>query len=261
MIPLSPAALVSALNALPPDAVWAMMVVAAFGGVLAMLAAFGRAGLYAFVVVAVIAANLQVLKVVPFLLLPGPVAEGTVVFAATYLATDILAEHEGAAAARKAVWLGFAAHLLMTVLMILALGYRPLGEAEAGEGLAWALPFHGHLAALFTPAPALFVAGMTSYLVSQLIDIRLFTAIGAATGGRALWLRNTASTAISALIDSALFSTLAFVVFAEHPVPWDVLMRTYILGTWLVRVGLAVLDTPAMYLAGRLVPRHRRLRR
>jgi hypothetical protein len=258
MIPLSPATLVSALNALPPDAVWAMMVLAAFGGVLAMLAAFGRAGLFVFVAVAVIAANLQVLKVVPFLVLPGPVAEGTVVFAATYLATDILAEHYGARAARKAVWLGFAAHLMMTVLMILALGYRPLGTEEAGEGLAWALPFHAHLSALFTPAPALFVAGMTSYLASQLIDIRLFTAIGAATGGRALWLRNTASTALSALLDSALFSSLAFVVFAEHPVPWDVLLRTYILGTWLVRVGLAVLDTPAMYLAGALVPERRR---
>lgn len=258
MIPLSPIALVSALNAQPPDAVWVMMMLAAFGGVLAMLAAFGRAGLFVFVAVAVIAANLQVLKVVPFVMLPGPVAEGTVVFAATYLATDILAEHYGAAAARRAVWLGFAAHLMMTVLMILALGYRPLTPEQAGEDLAWALPFHAHLSALFTPAPALFVAGMTSYLASQLIDIRLFTAIGAATQGRALWLRNTASTALSALIDSALFSTLAFVVFAEHPVPWDVLVRTYILGTWLVRVGLAVLDTPAMYLAGSLVPERRR---
>jgi uncharacterized integral membrane protein (TIGR00697 family) len=253
MVPLSPAGLVAALNALAPDAVWALMVLAAFGGVLAMLAAFGRSGLYVFVAVAVIAANLQVLKVVPFVLLPGPVAEGTVVFSATYLATDILAEHYGAGAARRAVWLGFAAHLMMTTLMLLALGYRPLEAEAAGEALGWALPYHGHLAALFTPAPALFAAGMTSYLASQLLDIRLFTALRLATGGRALWLRNTASTVISALIDNTLFSTLAFVVFAADPVPWDVLWRTYILGTWLVRCGLAVADTPAMYLAGRLV--------
>jgi hypothetical protein len=257
VLPLSPAALVAALNALPPDAIWALMALAAFGSVLAMLAAFGHSGLVVFIAVAVIAANLQVLKVVPFVLLPGPVAEGTVVFAATYLATDILAEHYGPAAARQAVWLGFAAHLMMTVLMLLSLGYRPLDAATAGEDLAWALPFHDHLAALFTPAPALFVAGMTSYLVSQLIDIRIFTALRVATGGRALWLRNTVSTTASALIDSALFSTLAFVVFAENPVAWDVLWRTYILGTWLVRIGLAVADTPAMYLAGRLVPEKR----
>jgi len=257
MLPLSPAALIAALNALPPDAVWALMVLAAFGSVLGMVAAFGRAGATVFVAVAVIAANLQVLKVVPFVLLPGPVAEGTVVFAATFLATDILAEHYGAQAAREAVWLGFAAQLVMTLLMLVALGYRPLDSATAGEGLAWALPFHDHLAALFTPAPALFAAGMTSYLVSQLLDIRLFLAIRAVTGGRALWLRNTVSTAVSALIDTALFSTLAFVVFAATPVPWEALWRTYILGTWLVRVGLAVLDTPAMYLAGRLLPERR----
>lgn len=258
MLPLSPAGLVAALNGLPPEAVWAMMVLAAFGGVLAMLAAFGRAGLVAFISVAVIAANLQVLKVVPFTLLPGPVAEGTVVFAATYLATDILTEHWGAAAARQAVWIGFAAQLMMTVLMLLALGYRPLDAETAGEGLAWALPYHDHLAALFTPSPALFAAGMTSYLASQFLDIRLFLAIRAVTGGRALWLRNNVSTMASALVDNTLFSTLAFVVFAETPVPWDVLWRSYILGTWLVRVGLAVLDTPAMYLAGQLVPHARR---
>jgi len=259
MLPLSPAALIAALNALPPDAVWALMVLAAFGSVLGMVAAFGSTGATVFVAVAVVAANLQVLKVVPFVLLPGPVAEGTVVFSATYLATDILTEYYGAAAARQAVWLGFAAHLVMTLLMLLALGYRPLDAATAGEDLAWALPFHGHLAALFTPAPALFAAGMISYLASQLLDIRLFLAIRAVTGERALWLRNTASTALSALIDTALFSALAFVVFAATPVPWESLWRRYILGTWLVRVGLAVLDTPVMYLAGSLLP-ERRLR-
>ncbi len=251
---LSPAALIAALQAMPPEAVWAMMLIAAYAGPLAMLRLGGASGLKVWIAVAVIAANLQVLKVVPFTLFPGPVAEGTVVFASTYLATDLLSEHYGEPEARAGVWLGFSAHLAMTVLMLLALGYRPLSAEEAGEELAWALPFHDHLAAIFSPAPAFFAAGIVAFLSSQMLDIRLFGALRLATRGRHLWLRNTLSTIVSALIDTTIFSVLAFRLFAADPVPWDALVRSYILGAWLQRVLLALLDTPFMYAGGYVAP-------
>ncbi|MDW8445026.1 MAG: queuosine precursor transporter [Acetobacteraceae bacterium] len=251
---LSPAGLIAALNALPPEAVWAMMLAVAYAGPLALLRLGGASGLKVWIAVAVIAANLQVLKVVPFTLFPGPVAEGTVVFASTYLATDLLTEHYGEREARQGVWLGFSAHLAMTVLMLLALGYRPLSPEEAGEGLAWALPYHGHLAAIFSPAPAFFAAGVAAFLASQLLDIRLFGALRLATRGRHLWLRNNLSTIVSALVDNTIFSLLAFRLFAADPVPWDALIRSYILGAWLQRVLLALLDTPFMYAGGRVAP-------
>ncbi|MFQ3622676.1 MAG: queuosine precursor transporter, partial [Acetobacteraceae bacterium] len=165
------------------------------------------------------------------------------------------AEHYGAAEARRGVWLGFAGQLAMTVLMLLALGYRPLSAEEAGEALAWALPMHGHLAALFQPAPSFLAAGMIAFLTSQMVDIRLFGAIRLATRGRHLWLRNNASTMFSSLIDSATFSVLAFRVFAADPVPWEVLVRSYILGSWAQRIALALADTPFMYAGARALPR------
>lgn len=251
---LSPTGLIAALNALPPEAVWAMMLATAYTGPLALLRLGGASGLKVWIAVAVIAANLQVLKVVPFTLFPGPVAEGTVVFASTYLATDLLTEHFGEREARQGVWLGFSAHLAMTVLMLLALGYRPLSAEEAGEGLAWALPFHDHLAAIFSPAPAFFAAGIVAFLTSQMLDIRLFGALRLATRGRHLWLRNNLSTIVAALIDNTIFSVLAFRLFAADPVPWETLVRSYILGAWLQRVLLALLDTPFMYAGGRVAP-------
>lgn len=251
---LSPAGLIAALHSLPPEAVWAMMLAVAYAGPLAMLRLGGASGLKVWIAVAVIAANLQVLKVVPFTLFPGPVAEGTVVFASTYLATDLLTEHYGEREARQGVWLGFSAHLAMTVLMLLALGYRPLSAEEAGEGLAWALPFHDHLAAIFSPAPAFFAAGIVAFLTSQMLDIRLFGALRLATRGRHLWLRNNLSTIVAALIDNTIFSLLAFRLFAADPVPWEALIRSYILGAWLQRVLLALLDTPFMYAGGRVAP-------
>ncbi len=261
MLSLSPGDLIAALNAGPPELVWLLLLLTCFTAVLALVRLFGAAGLYVYVAVAVIGANIQVLKPVQFAVFADPVALGTVLFASTYLCTDILAEHYGRAEARRAVLLGFAAYLLWTVLMLLTLGFAPLTGTEAGAGLAWALPMHDAMATLFTPAPALFVAGMTAYLVSQFHDIWLYRLIGRVTDGRFLWLRNNASTMVSALIDNTVFSVLAWVVFAPEPIGWQPLVFTYILGTWVLRVLVAALDTPFLYLAGRAAsppaaPRH-----
>ncbi|MCA8933408.1 MAG: queuosine precursor transporter [Rhodospirillaceae bacterium] len=241
--------IVAALNGLPPEALWLAMLVLCFAATVAAARWFGAAGLTAYVVVAVLGANLQVLKPVQFSVFADPVALGTVLFASTYLATDMLAELYGRDAARRAVAIGFAAMVLWTLMLIVTLGFAPLTADQAGEGLAWALPVQGAMETLFTPVPALLIAGLTAYLISQYHDVWLYGLIHRLTGGRHLWLRNTGSTAVSALIDTVVFSLLAWVVLAPEPLGWRPLVFTYILGTWALRLVVAALDTPFIYLA------------
>ncbi|MGE4219938.1 MAG: queuosine precursor transporter [Alphaproteobacteria bacterium] len=252
---LSPAALIQWMNALPPELLWLATLAACFCSVVILHRLFGAAGLFVYVVVAVIGANIQVLKVVSFSVYPDPVGLGTILFASTYLCTDILAERYGPAAARKAVLLGFAGYLFFTLMILLALGFAPLTPEQAGEGYAWALPIHGHMEALFTPAPALFAASTIAYLLSQYHDVWLYELLRRLTGGRLIWLRNNASTMISALIDNIVFNSLAFVIFAAEPLAWDAVIFTYILGTYWLRVAVAAVDTPFVYLALRWRPR------
>ena len=251
MLSLSPEDLIARMNALPPEAMWLLLLVGCFLTILVMLRLFGEAGLYVYVVVAIIGANLQVLKPVQFSVpfLGDPVALGTILFASTYLCTDILTEHFGRRVARRAVMIGFAGYLVWTLLSLATLGFRPLTPEQAGEGLAWALGNHDAMATLFTPAPALFAAGMIAYLVSQYHDIWMYRLVGVMTRGRHLWLRNNASTLLSGLIDNIVFSVLAWVVFAAEPLGWEPLVFTYILGTYVLRVLVALLDTPFLYLA------------
>ena len=54
---------------------------------------------------------------------------------------------------------------------------------------------------------------------------------------------------LSGLIDNAIFSVLAWVVFAAQPMEWQPLVFTFILGTYVLRVAVALLDTPFLYLA------------
>jgi uncharacterized integral membrane protein (TIGR00697 family) len=243
------------LQSLPPELLWLAMLAVCFGSVLLLHRLFAEAGLYAYVVAAILGANIQVLKAVQFSVYPKPVALGTVMFASTFLATDILAERYGPRAARKAVMLGFAGYLVFTVAMVLTMGFAPLRAEQAGDDMAWAVANHEHIAALFTPAPALFAAGMIAYLASQLHDVWLFDRLKRAFKGRFLWLRNNISTALSALIDNTLFSLLAWIVFAAEPLPLATVIVVYILGTYWLRLLIAALDTPVIYLARKWGPR------
>jgi uncharacterized integral membrane protein (TIGR00697 family) len=165
----------------------------------------------------------------------------------------MLSEFYGRAAARRGIMLGFAAMVLMNLFMLTGLGYQPLDPAAVGPDLAWAAANHDAMAALFIPQSAIVIASLSAYLVSEFADAAIFQRLRRATDGRHLWLRNTASTMVAALIDNTVFSLLAWVVLAPDPVDFDTLLFTFILGTYLFRVGIALLQTPAMYVAAWLI--------
>ena len=108
---------------------------------------------------------------------------------------------------------------------------------------------------LFTPLPALLAASLLSFLISQFFDIWVFKRIREVTGQSKLWLRNNVSTILAALVDNIVFSLLAWRIFASAPMAWHKLIFTYILGTYLIRVVIAILDTPFIYLAKYFLPR------
>jgi uncharacterized integral membrane protein (TIGR00697 family) len=234
--------LVRWMHAAPPELIDAFMLIAAYGGVLLVLRQFGLMGLVAFTVLAVVGANIQVLKTVQYNILPQPLALGTILFSSSFLAIDLITEYFGAATARRTIWLGFCCLLLHNLFMLLTLGYRPLGTPDA-DGVETAL------STLVTPQPGLLAAGLIAYLVSQHLDVWLYSRMKRATQGKYLWLRNIAATAPAVLIDNTIFSVLAWQVFAAKPVSVEALIFTYILGTFFIRMLITLLDTPFMYIS------------
>lgn len=241
--------LLNYLHTWPPEVIWVILLVFTFGAILAMLRLFGASGLYIYISIAIIAANIQVLKAVKFSVFDQPVALGTILFATTYICTDILNEFYGRKAARKSIYIGFMAMFLMTAFMLLTLGFRPLNPQEAVNGMEWALESHNHIAGVFLSSPAMLLAGMIAYLCSQLNDVWLYSFFKKLTKGKYIWFRNNAAAAISAFIDDVVFSVLAWVVFADEPLATGVLWGTYILGTYALRLVVAIIDTPVIYLA------------
>jgi hypothetical protein len=209
------------------------MILMTFSLILLSFRLFGLYGLYAFAALTLVIANLQVLKSIELL---GLVATlGNIVFSATFLTTDIISEIYGKAKAKVAVSIGF-----FSMITFLALGQLSLVFIPSASD--WA---HPHLMALLSILPRITAASLIAYLFSNFHDVwayefwrKKFPAV------KHIWIRNNASTIVSQLLDSLIFSFIAFFGVFPLMVFLEIALSTYIL-----KVIVACIDTPFVYLA------------
>ena len=231
--------LTTTLNSLSTELIWFIMLIFCFTSILIFLRLFGYIGIFIYSALAVIAGNIQVLKTVDFFYSPEPVALGTILFASTFLCTDILSEYFGKDKARMNILIGFCAFLFMTLLMVITIGFKPSSSDWVQESLS----------NVFTPMTRFFIASMIAYLISQYFDVWFFSFLRNLTSHKYLWLRNNLSTVASSLVDNTVFSILAWVLLNPDPVSLYNVIMIYILGTYFLRIIIALLDTPFIYIA------------
>ena len=250
--------LISFLNNTPFWMVWLLQLVICYSMVLVMMRFFGKAGIFVFMGIMIIAGNIQVMKLAYFPFYTQPIPLGTTLFAATYLASDVLAEYYGREAAKQGIFLAFSAMVIFTLTMILTLGFKPLTYMEAlNINMPEATHTQAALLTLFTPTLALLCASLISFLIAQFTDIWIFLAIKKVSHQKWLWLRNNVACWISALLDNTVFSLLAWRLVSSNPVPWHTLIFGYIFGTYLLRVLVSALNTPFIYMAKQAHPKKR----
>ena len=222
--------LTTILNSLSTELMWFIMLLFCFFSILIFLRIFGYIGIFIYSALAVIAGNIQVLKTVDFFYSPEPVALGTILFASTFLCTDILSEYYGKEKARMNILIGFSAFLFMTLLMVITIGFQPSDADWVQESLS----------NVFTPMTRFFVASMIAYLISQYFDVWFFNYLKQALSGKSLWLRNNLSTITSSLVDNTVFSIFAWILLNPEPVSVYNVIMIYILGTYLLRIFIAL---------------------
>lgn len=162
------------------------------------------------------------------------VTAGAIAIPIVFIATDLINELYGLRAARHVVWMGFLANgvLVAIVAITTALPSSPLGVSQSS------------FAAVFDLTWRVVVGSSIAYLISSLVDVRLFHLIKLWTGGRWFWLRKNGSTVVSQAIDTAIFVTIAF----GGVIPADVLVPMAV-GQYLVKIAMAPLGTPISYAA------------
>lgn len=237
--------------------IWLFLLCAA--AILALFRFYGVIGLYVYNALAIIFANIQVLRFTQFATFSEPVALGTVLFTTTFLVNDLISEHYGAEYAKKSVVVGFWAQILITLWMIIALAH-PLPEAaQASVTINEAYINYTSMLQIFTPSLRILFASLISYVCSQWLDIVIFNRLRSLTNGKFLWFRQNAAMLLSGLFDTFLFSFLAWMLLSETAISWQELIFTYVLSSQIMRMLLNVAFTPLMYMSYYCVPNKTKL--
>ncbi|MCR5721211.1 MAG: queuosine precursor transporter [Lachnospiraceae bacterium] len=210
------------------------------GSVLLLYKFFGKNGLFAFAIFGTLLGNIAVCKCIDLFGLST--TAGNVLYASTFLVTDILSEKYGKKEAHKAVMYSFSVMLLWLLGTQLILLFTPNANDYINESLK----------VVFGLVPRITIASLVGFICSQNIDVVLYHFIWKKTGDNKskLWLRNNGSTLISQLIDTVIFAFLAF--FGTYPTN---VFISILVTTYLFKAIVALVDTPFIYIARKIKPR------
>ncbi len=209
-----------------------------YGLVLFFYRAFGKAGLFAWTALVTIAANIEVLLLVQAFGIEQTL--GNVLFASSFLVSDILSENEGKEEATKAVKIGIATN----ISFILISQFWLLYTVSAND---WALE---PIKQIFSSTPRVMLAGLLVYAFSQWLDVHIYHFIWKATtrhfndSTKALWFRNNVSTLISQIFNTLLFTFAAFYGTYDMQTIISIVISSY-----LIYVVTSLCDTPAVYIS------------
>jgi len=230
------------------ELLWFLLMLSNFIAITLAYRFFGKHGLYTWMAVAIIIANIQVMKTIEFF---GFVtALGNIIYGTIFLATDILSENYGKKEAKKAVWIGFFTLIAVTIIMQICLAFIPHESDTLNPALEQ----------IFSLLPRITIASLTAYLISQFHDVWIFNLLKKVFKGKHLWLRNNISTMTSQLIDNIIFTWIAFVGFFglfgwERVFEWSIIFQIFII-SYIMKWIVSIFDTPFIYLSRIIKKRH-----
>jgi uncharacterized integral membrane protein (TIGR00697 family) len=218
-----------------------------YGGVMLFYRFFGKNGLIAFNVVATILANIEVLLLVNAF--GVEMTLGNVLFASTFLITDIMSENHSRKDANRAVIISTLCSVFFVLISQMWLLYTPSGNDWASGA------FH----TIFSSTPRIVCASLVVYLISQLTDVWLYhkwwdwckRRFGDESKG--LWIRNNGSTMISQLLNTLLYTFFAFYGTYSFETLVSIFLSSYI-----IYICTSLLDTPFVYWCRKIHEKHGR---
>jgi uncharacterized integral membrane protein (TIGR00697 family) len=176
---------------------------------------------------------------------------GVLLWPFVFILTDIINEYFGVRGVRFISWVAvlFIAYAFVTAYV--AIGLAP-ADFWVSSNAALGVPDVQHAYALIFGQGLWTIAGsIVAFLIGQLVDVLVFHRIRRVTGERYVWLRATASTAVSQILDSFVVLYIAFVL---GPQRWPV-AQFLAVGTvnYVYKLAAAIALIPLLYLMRRAI--------
>jgi hypothetical protein len=225
------------------ELLWILFALVNFGLITAVYKLFGKTGLFAWIALGTVLANIQVIKSIDFqfgTFIIGATL-GNIMYGTLFLVTDALGEKYGIKQARKAVYIGFFSLISTVIIMKLAIAFEPS---------AFGVEANNALKIIFEPMMRVMLGSLIAYGVSQMVDVYLFDAIKKKLPSKKhLYIRNIGSTMISQALDTAIFVPIAFLGYFPNELVIEIFYTTYF-----IKLLVAILDTPFVYLIRAIKP-------
>lgn len=195
---------------------------------------FKKEGLYVWIGVALVTANILVAKNIDVLGLQATL--GNILFASTFLATDILSEKYGTKESRKAINIGIIAVILFTLATQFSLIFQPNELDMVNDSMK----------NVFTLNLRISISSMAMCYLSNMLDVFLFEKIKKKIPNK-LWVRNNIATIICNCLENYLFTLFAFIGIYDIKTILAIATTTTIL-----EIIIAICDTPFLYISKKI---------
>lgn len=157
---------------------------------------------------------------------------GTILFPVAYILGDIITEVYGLKKAKLVILCGFMAMLLMSVMVYIVQIAPP--AQDWGNQAAYEV--------ILGLVPRIMIGSLVAYLVGETLNSYIMSKMKTASKGRHFWARALGSTVIAALVDTIVFSTIAFYGI----IPVDALVGL-ITTVYVIKLAVEVLVLPITY--------------
>lgn len=205
-----------------------------FTGMVLVEKFFKKEGLYVWIAIAVITANIMACKQVN--MAGFAVSLGSVLFGSSFLATDILTVKYGKKEAKKGVIFGLIAIILFNIIMQVGMLFIPNELDFVQDSLRTVFDFNLRVSG----------ASIIMYFIANLADVYLFDKLLKKFPNK-MWLSNNIATIVCNCLENFLFGLLAFGGLFDVAT----IIQMALLGS-IIEIIIAVCDTPFLYLSKKL---------
>ena len=171
---------------------------------------------------------------------PFRISGAQLLFPITYIFGDIFTEVYGYAASRRAIWTGFLASALLSVMGLITVALPPAPD--------W--PHQEAFETVFHFVPRMVVASLVAYWAGEFSNAYVLAKLKLWTQGRHLWVRTIGSTVVGQFVDTVVVMVIAF----GGSLSWE-LIATLIVSGYLGKVLYEAAATPLTYAVVNLLKR------
>jgi uncharacterized integral membrane protein (TIGR00697 family) len=128
---------------------------------------------------------------------------GIILWPVIFLLTDLINEYFGKDGVKKLTYITMALISFTFILLSIALNIKATSFSPVSDEA---------FRTVFGQSQWIIVGSIIAFLVSQLVDVYVFSFLKSKTGHKHIWLRATGSTMISQLVDTFVVQYIAFVL-------------------------------------------------